>query len=261
MTERGAMPPSRVAFAVVMIGIGLWGFAQSAFVAVWAPGIQPPEVRGAVALSCAAISTACGAGLLWERTARVAAQILFAWLILWLVWCKGAALLHAPADFASWESLGETAVIGAAAAALAASGTNALEVAGARVVYGLAMIAFGAAHFGYATMTASLVPGWLPWHLAWVYLTGATYIAAGVALVIDRAATAAATLSALQMGLFGVLVWLPKILAGAGDPDTLNETAISFALAVSGWVVATALRGRAQQEERAGRSPTLSLTA
>jgi hypothetical protein len=39
------------------------------------------------------------------------------------------------------------------------------------------------------------------------------------------------------MALFGLLVWVPKIAAGARDADTWSETAISFALAASGWVI------------------------
>jgi uncharacterized membrane protein len=105
-------------------------------------------------------------------------------------------------------------------------------------------MAFGAAHLGYPALTASLVPAWLPWHLAWVYLTAATYIAAGIALVVGRCARLAAALSAAQMALFGLLVWLPRIALGSRDADTLNETAISFMLAASGWVMATVIAHR-----------------
>lgn len=260
MTEdRSAISPSRAAFAIVMIAVGLWGFVHSGFVAIWAPGIQQTGLRGPAAFVCSAISTFAGAGLLWSRSAYSASRILLAWLVVWLVWCKGIALIHAPAAPASWESAGETAVIIAATWTLASDldwseATGPVARSGPRILYGLALIAFGVAHFGYPGLTASLVPAWLPWHLAWVYLTGTTYVAAGTALVTNRFARPAAILSALQMALFGALVWVPKIADGARDADTLNEAAISFALAVSGWVIATAVSRQAGEKERAGRN-------
>lgn len=230
------IPFSRVAFGALFVAIGLWGFAQSGFVAVWSPGIEAAGLRLPMEILCSLVSLLGGAGLLWERSADVASRTLLAFLVLWLIWCKGVALVHAPAEPASWESFGETAALLSGAWVLAS------EFEGPRVAYGLSLITFSAGHFGYPALTASLVPAWLPAHLAWAYFTGATYAAAGVALVIGRFAQTAAALSAVQIALFGILVWLPKIAAGARDPGTLNETAISFALASSGWLIAGALK-------------------
>jgi uncharacterized membrane protein len=238
---------STAAFAAVMIATGIWGLAQRAFVGIWAPGIQPVGVRPTMVVLCSLISMASGAGLLWPRYASIGARMLLTLLFVWLVWCKGFALPRSPTELVAWESLGETAVVTSAAWALAASPPDVgsflrLAHVGPRLLYGLALIAFGAAHLGYIALTASLVPNWLPWHIAWVYLTGATYIAAGIALVGGRLSRLAAILSAIQMALFGILVWLPRIAAGARDVGTVDEAAISFALAVSGWVVATSLK-------------------
>ena len=255
------IPPSRVAFALVMIGVAIWGFADGGFVGVWAPGIRPASVRPAVAACCSLISIAAGAGMLWQPTARQAGLVLLGWLVLWLFWCKGPPLVHSPGDPAAWESAGETVVLIAAAWALAEAADlrvpsrEAIATFGPRILYGLALIAFGISHFGYASLTASLVPAWLPSHLFWVYLTGTTYVAAGIALVAGRFVRTAAVLSTLQMALFEVLVWLPKIASGARDADTLSETVISFALAASGWVIATAASRRFADEQRAGGDP------
>ena len=246
-----------------MIGIGIWGFAQGGFVGVWAPGIRQASFAPAVAAWCSLISIATGIGTVWRPAAHWAGRALFGWLVLWLIWCKGPPLIHTAADPAAWESAGETVVLIAAAWALAEASDGyflnrsrgPIATSGPLILYGFALIAFGISHFGYASLTASLVPSWLPARLFWAYLTGATYVAAGIALVAGRFMRAAAILSSLQMALFGVLVWLPKIAAGVRDADTLNETAISFALAVSGWVIATAVSRRFAHEEKAGGMP------
>jgi uncharacterized membrane protein len=237
-----------------MVVVGIAILVKGDFVAVWEPPDAVPA-RELLAYLCAFISIACGLGLLWPRSAALAARVLLAsLLVLGLLLFKAPAFARAPAQAVSWESCAETLGILAGAWVLYAwlagpwdrrrlgFATAERGVRIARAFYGLSMIVFGVAHFAYLDYTASLVPRWLPWHVAWASFTGAAYIVAGVAILIGLYARVAAALSAVQMGIFTALVWLPAVAARPTDASVWSETIVSWTLTAAGWVVADSYR-------------------
>ena len=244
----------RPLFAATLIGLGVMGLEQGHFAPIWSGAPRGMPGRTALAYLCAVVSLASGAGLLWRRTAAVAARALLAYLALWMLFFRVPLVLRAPATTDAWWASGETAVLMAAAWVLVArlagdeAGARPGLVAGeagqrlARALYGLGLIPFGVAHFTYLARTVGMVPGWLPWHLGWACFTGGALIAAGVAIVAGVWARLAAVLSAVELSLFTLLVWGPVLAAGA-DASQWNEFVDSWALTAAAWVVAESYRG------------------
>ena len=242
-------------FAATMIALGITGLVQRGLAPVWQG--MPPHFTGRDALLdlCAFVSLTCGLGLLWPRAAGTAARVLFAYLLLWMLLFKVPHIVRAPTVEGYYESCGESAVLAAGAWVLYAwlapgwdrrwlrfaTGETGLRLA--RALFGLSLLAFGLSHFFYLGLTAPLVPGWLPWHVAWAYFTGSAYIAAGAAVLIGVYARLATTLSALQMASFTLLVWVPLAAQGLIAIGERGELALSWALTAAAWVGADSYRG------------------
>lgn len=242
-------------FAATLIALGILGLARGDFAAIWDGVPKELATHDALAYLCAAVSLICGAALFRRSAAGTAARVLFAYLLLWMLLFKLPYIVEAPTVEVNYQSCGETAVLVAGAWVLyawfagdwdrrqLAFATGDRGVRLARILYALALIAFGLSHFAYLDLTAPLVPAWLPWHVAWAYLTGSAYLAAAVAVLTGVYARLATALAAVQMGLFTLLVWVPLMAEGVARAGQRGEFVVSWALTAAAWIIADSYRG------------------
>ena len=237
-----------------MIGLGIMGFVTGDFTQIWQPVPKWVPGRTAVAYLCALISLGTGIGILWRRSALAASRVLLTALLIWLLVLRLPNLFYErPLVLVAW-TFGSTAVMTAGAWVLyvwfahergperPGFLADAMSLRIARTLYGVSLIPFGLAHFMYLNATTVLIPAWLPWHEAWAYLTGAAFIAAGLAVSVGVVPRLAAALSTLQVGLFTLIVWVPRMVAGTVTDFQRGEFITSCALTAGAWVVADSYR-------------------
>jgi uncharacterized membrane protein YphA (DoxX/SURF4 family) len=249
-----------VLFGISVAGLALLNLAYGNFAPLWEP--LPAWLPWPLfwVYGSGAMLLAASAGLYFARTAPVSALLIGAYGLMWAVVRMHAAVLD-PRAVVSWygicEALGP--LLGAwilhsvlrheddPSAAMVMTGARALRVA--RILFGMACAMYGIAHFAYAGYTAAMVPAWLPGPTALAYLTGGAHVAAGLGLMFGILPRLAATLEAVMMSLFGVLVWLPSFFAkpppdwATPPQNQWSETVVTFLLAASAWIVAASLRG------------------
>ena len=244
-------------FGHALLGIGVAGFAVLGFVyGNFGPVVAPFPKAWTYGL--AAILLVASAGLFPVRSGPASAIIIGICASAWAV-ANASPILHKPMVVGSWYGSSEavTTLVGAwifyaqlrrRDHAIALIGSRALRLA--QALFGAACLVYGIAHFAYAAYTEPFVPTWLPSPMAFVYATGACHVAAGIGLLLGVLPRLAATLEAIMITLFGVMVWLPSYFTHptpkwAGSPQNQwSETFMNFLLAGTAWIVAESLRGR-----------------
>jgi uncharacterized membrane protein YphA (DoxX/SURF4 family) len=244
-----------IARTTVGYGWRVWGFGIIALGAVclafgdFHPGQPVPKefpARTELAYAVAVFMLVAGAAVEWRRTLPLAAAALTAyWLLVVMILMNGRVWLSHYAEFLPYES-GAIQLAIAAGGLIVYAGSADIDpalaerlVRGARVAFGLCLLVFGTAHFVYMTLTAPLVPTWLPPSQEfWAYATGVFHIAGGIAILTGVKARLAAILLTLMFTLFSVMVHIPMAVGDPANHWIWNENAVNVALIGAAWVVA-----------------------
>ena len=174
-----------------------------------------------------------GIGMMFPRTARVASVVLGIAYGFFALACV-PQMIRTPKDPGQYVDFFEQlAIVCGALAVYAPTAT--------RLGLGACALSFAWAQAVFSQYTASLVPTWIPPNqMFWTILTTIAFALAGIAILINRLATLAMRLMALMMALFGVLVWVPHLIAAPRDLSQWNELAANYLITAATWLVADA---------------------
>ena len=268
--------------ALAVAGLAILNLKFHDFAPMWGSIPAGFPWREACVRGSALLLLTAGVGLCFSRTAIPSALMIGAYLTIWAM-TGLSPILSKPLSIGSWYGLFEalTSLAGTCILYVAfrwlsrdSSPPTAGEsvVRAAQVVFGVACIFYGISHFAYSDYTASMVPAWLPGRPAFAYFTGLCYIAAGTGIILWILPRLAATLVAIMMSLFGLLVWVPSFFAhpkpawAMPPQNQWSELEVNLLLAAAAWIVADSLRrhpwgsqplpaARFRSEPRSTRAP------
>lgn len=124
-----------------------------------------------------------------------------------------------------------------------------------RIVFGVCTLTFAAYQAVHLAYTASLVPKWIPpSQMFWSIATTVAFALAAVALFVNRMALLATGLMTAMLVLFGLLVWVPAILAAPRTQSNWTEITLNFAIAGAAWIFADLLAETGPGSRRSGRA-------
>jgi uncharacterized membrane protein YphA (DoxX/SURF4 family) len=247
--------------AVSVAGLAVSNLSYGNFAPIWQPFPAWIPWREAWVYGAGVVMLIASAGLLMVRAARPSLVAIALYQCLWIA-SLAATVIGEPLRIECWNVVAEALAPLLGAWILCSllrrqsdsdrlpfyATENALNAA--RIIFGLACITYGFTHFAYAAFTAAMVPSWLPGRLEFAYLTGMGHIAAGLGIALGVVPRLAATLEAIMMSLFGLLVWLPSVFAQP-SPEWASTRRIqwsgllvTFLLAASAWTVARSLERR-----------------
>ena len=184
-----------------------------------------------------------GIGMQYARTARLASIVLGVVYLLFSLACI-PGIIAAPTIYAQYGSFFEQVSLLCGSIALyAATEANAARAVAfgrlARLGLGVCTVSFTLSQIFYLRVTAALVPQWVPPNqMCWAILTTIAFALAALAILVNRQARLAGRLMTFMLALFGVLVWIPRLIAHPEMHLNWSEFVLTFLIAGAAWMVA-----------------------
>ena len=115
-----------------------------------------------------------------------------------------------------------------------------------RYLFGVCVISFTLEQLVYLHGTAQFVPKWIPpGQMFWAITTTIALAAAAIAILSGRLIVPASRLLTVMFVLFGLLLWLPRLVSNPNDHLNWGGNAQNLAITAAAWIVADLERRRA----------------
>jgi len=233
-----------------LAGLGLLSLLSGDFALNWQPVPASVPWRQPLAYASGVILVVSGLGTIVTRWATLSALSLTINVLVWLLLLQLPRVIANPTNEAMWLGFSENLVLVVGGWIVVASvgaherdghwyviaGEKSVRIA--RLLFAAALPVIGLSHFVYVDVTTSMVPAWLPARTTFAYITGGAHMAAGIALLLAIVPRLAATLEALMISAFTLLVWVPRVAAAAGSRAPWTALLASSALTGAAWAVA-----------------------
>jgi hypothetical protein len=193
----------------------------------------------------AAAEISGGALIQFRRTAKAGAIVIGAVYLAFALRCV-PQIFAAPQIYNSWGNFFEQFSLMSGALIVVARWSSPRSTAMvnqiSRILLGICAVSFTLEQAFYLGATARFVPKWLPpSQMFWAVTTTVLFALAAVALLTNRMALLATRLMTMMLVIFGLLVWVPLILADRQNHTNWSETAETFAIAGAAWILADVL--------------------
>lgn len=243
--------PGRILFGLAMMAFGVQNFIYGDGVF----GLEPvprwflsPRTWSAVS---GLILLGSGYGLVTGVKRRPAAVAVAVVLSVWTIALQAPRLIAAPYSGNAWTAALETLALCGAAWVLAATTTQEGRLPGGgtlaavptaaqlgHLAYAGTLPLFGVLHFVYRDYVASVIPGWIPAPMSWVFITGLAFVAAGLGMLTGRQGRLAAAMVGGMFLSWVLLLHAPRVAAAADSRDEWTSLVIALAMSGGAWIIA-----------------------
>lgn len=247
----------RILFALGFAGLGVLSLIYRSFVQVWQPLPETFPHRELLGVISGSILLVSGIGMLWPRLARRSTLVMAVFVSTWPALQIPFNLWDTPLSASMWTTLAETVMLISGGYILYrskvpdGSGTEIkADSAGTfnrafQLAFAVALPVISISHFEYAFSNPARTPPWIPFYVGLTFLTGVAHIAAGIGIVTRIASRLAATLEAIMIGLFALILHVPLIFFQPTNRGYWTALFIATACSGASFIVASSIPKRA----------------